>query len=210
MRRRRMLSHTKTPFMKKLLLVVCAFTFVSTLVAQETSNKKSPTLVINFMFNDFRTPTLFRTGSLASVINKQQFSKFTDMDPGISVTYIHGVYSKLDFAATLGGSFVRYPFKNQGTSASESFLVEADANVNLRLLEDNYIVNPYLIGGVGASYYNSHYAAYMPLGTGLQFKVGPEEVLRVEAQYRLGVSESASNHFNFSIGFGLPISSKKK
>jgi OmpA-OmpF porin, OOP family len=196
--------------MKKILLVVCAFSFVTTLIAQETSNKKSPTLVINFMFNDFKTPTYFRTGSLVSVINKKQFSSLKAMDPGLSLTYMNGIFNKVDFAGTIGGSFVRYPFKDQSTGTNDKLLLEADASVNLRLLEDNYIINPFLSAGVGASYYDSHYGAIIPLGTGIQFRLGDEEVLRVQAQYRLGITDMTSNHFNFSLGFGLPVGSKKK
>lgn len=195
--------------MKKILLVVCAFSFASTLFAQETSSKKSPSLVINFMFNDFKTPVYFRTGSLSSVINKKQFTKLKGMDPGLSITYLNGIFSKLDFAATLGGSFVQYPYKNQSTSSNDNLLLEADASLNLRLLEDNYVINPFLSAGVGASYFDSHYGALIPFGTGLQFKLGAEEVLRIQAQYRVGITESTSNHFNFSLGFGLPLSSKK-
>jgi len=196
--------------MKKILLIVGAFSFASSLLAQEFPNKKRPTLVVNFMLNDFKTPTYFQTGSLVSVINKKQFTKFKNMDPGLNITYIDGIYPKLDFVASFGGSFTRYPFKNQPTPASDRFLMEGDANVNLRLLEDHYVFNPFVSGGVGISYYDAKWGAYLPAGVGVQFKLSSEEIVRVQAQYRVGITEMTSNHFNYSVGIGFPLTEKKE
>lgn len=110
--------------------------------------------------------------------------------------------------ATLGGSFVRYPFKNRTTSTTEGFLLQADANVNLKLLEDNYIVNPYLTAGVGASLYQVYYGAYIPAGAGFSFRLHEDALMFTQVQYRIGITDNTANHFNFQLGFATPLRKK--
>lgn len=128
------------------------------------------------------------------------------MGAGFSFTYLESLSNHLDFASSLGFSTVKYPFENRPTAGNDQFLVEGDANVNLRLLQDRYAVNPYLTAGVGGSYYDVYYGAYVPVGAGFQFKLSSEEFVRLQAQYRFGITENTSDHFNFTLGFGRLIS----
>ena len=198
--------------MKKAVFIV--FLFVSLAVnsfAQTTTNtyKKQPTLSVQFMLNDYRTAQAINNTSLSQVLKNDQISNFTDMAPGLSVSYYKGISDHVDFMASLGGSSAKYEFKNGRQNRAAKILLEADANVNLKLLSDRYKVTPYITAGVGASLYGVHYGAYIPMGLGLQFRLGEDEFLFTNAQYRNGITDYANNHLNFAIGFGAPLGSSK-
>jgi len=197
--------------MKKLLLLLFILG-ATTSFAQLNQYKKRPTLSVEFLLNDFRSARLINDNSLSSVLREKTFSSLGEMSYGAAVSYFQGLTNHLDFMTTLGGSFVRYPFKNQpfSNAATESFLLEANANINIKLLTDKYFLNPYLTTGVGASLYKVYYGAFIPAGAGLQFNLGQETYMFTQAQYRVGITERASNHFNFSMGFGVPLTEKKE
>lgn len=191
-----------------LFLLIC-LSYSKSFSQEKFPNKKQQTLSVHFMLNDFRTAQLIDKSSIGEVLNHDRISKFTDMSPGLSVTYYKGVSNHVDFMASLGGSYSRYDFKNGTSARSEKLLLEADANVNIKLLPDSYRVTPYLTAGVGASLYSVHYGAYIPLGLGIQFKLGEDAFIFSNMQYRTGITEFTANHLNYSLGFGAPIGSTK-
>jgi len=205
--------------MKKILFVVYVSLVTSASFSQSTltsenkkifrtENKKKPLLSVNFMLNDFRTADRIKSSSVSSVFAHKGWSKISEMSPGLSINYMQGLTDHIDFMASLGGSFADFNFKNvenASTPSSNRFLLEADANAVFKLLTDKYIVNPYLSAGVGASLYNASYGAYIPFGFGIQFKLSEESFLFTNAQYRLGITDKSSNHFNYSIGFAAPL-----
>ncbi len=158
--------------------------------------------MFGIMFNDFRTPSLLQSSSIGSVINNKQLPKLKDMDAGFSFTYLETMASNVDFTSSLGFSFSNYPFKDRAASRDERLHIEGDANVNLRLLQDRFAINPYLTAGVGGSYYDVYFGAYVPVGAGFQFRLGGEEIVRLQAQYRFGITENTANRLNFTLGFG--------
>ncbi|HEX8330977.1 MAG TPA: hypothetical protein VF622_00075 [Segetibacter sp.] len=199
--------------MKKTVVLVFLVFSISfcTSFAQSSStsiNKKQPTLSVHFILNDYRTAQMIKNSSLSEVLIKDDISKFTEMSPGLSIAYFKGISDHVDFMATFGGSFAKYEFKNGRSERSEKLLLEVDANVNVKLLPDNYRVTPYVTAGVGTSLYGAHYGAYIPLGLGLQFRLGEDAFLFTNMQYRTGITEFTNNHFNYSIGFGAPLGAK--
>lgn len=199
--------------MKKLILLFVVGAFTASGIAQTTSHKKRPTLGINFMLKDFITPERIASTSLSSVIQNKQWEKVRNMTPGLQVTYQQGLTDHVDFMANLGGSFLDYPFLSSAgvrSNGRDRFLLEADANVNVKLLTDNYFVVPFVSAGLGASMYGgTYFAAYAPVGTGLQFKLSEDAYLTTQWRYHLRVSSLANYHFNYVIGFASPITDPK-
>lgn len=199
--------------MKKLIMSLLAFGFLSATFAQETvSWKKRPTLSVNFFLKDFKTPDLISTSSLASVLSNKQWTKASAMSPGLSLQYFQGLNEHVDFMGTLAGSFVDYPFLTRGKYGRDQFLLETEAAVNVKLLTDKYFLVPFLSAGVGASMYaGSYFGAYIPAGAGLQFNLGDgESFLFSQVSYHVPVTTSNVNyHLNYSIGFGSPLVEKK-
>jgi len=197
--------------MKKTVVLVILLIFLSnnTYAQLKSINKKQRTLSIHFMLNDYRTAHLINNTSVGEVINDDNFSKFTEMSPGLSISYYKGISSHVDFMASIGGSYTKYDFKNNTSGRSDKLLIEADANLNYKLLPDSYRLTPYITTGVGASLYSVHYGAYIPLGLGLQVRLGEEAFLFSNLQYRVGISDFTANHLNYSIGFGAPLGLSK-
>ncbi|TDH25605.1 hypothetical protein EXU57_12945 [Segetibacter sp. 3557_3] len=191
--------------MRKISLVVIISMLAGSVNSQEISYKKKPTLSVNFILNDFRTADLIRANTLAGVLKNKQWSKFSEMGPGLAVNYYQGITEYVDFMATMGASIVDYTFKNRQSLGSDNFLLETDANVLVKLLSDKYRVTPYLSAGAGVSMYKVYWGAYIPFGFGLQVKLAENTFLHTQVQYRTGITELANNHFNYSLGFGTPI-----
>jgi hypothetical protein len=195
---------------KTILLVFSLASFFAFPTFSQTSStyKKQPTLSVNFLLNDYRTAQLIQERSVSEVLKHDTWSEIREMFPGLAITYHKGLSDHVDFSTTIGGSYVKYELKNGGSSRSERILLELDANVNVKLLSDKYVVTPYLTAGVGASLYGVHYGAFIPLGFGLQFRLGEDAFLFSNLQYRTGITDFANNHLNYSIGFGAPLGTK--
>lgn len=202
--------------MKKFLfsLIAVGLSVASFAQPATISYKKRPSLAVNFFLKDMRTADLIDHTSLSSVLNNGQWTKVRDMSPGLGLSYFEGLTEHIDFMATLGGSYVKYPFsyKSGVTPPSNTrFLLETSANLNIKLLTDKYFMVPYFTIGVGASMYaGTYFAAYMPTGLGLQFNVGEGTFINTQFGYNAKISNLATNHLTYSIGIGSPIKDKKE
>ena len=198
--------------MKKVLAaafaIYCLFTTVN---GQTVRPIRQDAIGINFFLNDFITPDRIRNQSINAVFRDRKWAKFREMSAGIGINYFHGMTPHIDFAATLGGSFVNYPFRNRPPFADNGFLLELDATAQFKLVNENYWVIPYLTAGVGGHMYKVYYGAYMPIGLGLRFNVFDEAGLFVQSQYRIPVTYETSNYyFNNSIGIYGIVGKKKE
>src|SRR5689334_19387169 len=100
--------------MKKIISacsVVCLL--ASSAHSQQPNLSRQQALGISFFMNDFVTPDRIRSTSLNQVISDKKFAKFSQMQPGLAVSYFRGLGNHVDVAATLGGSFVKYPMPNK-------------------------------------------------------------------------------------------------
>lgn len=190
--------------MQKSLLVLGFLLTTSFLFAQTPARpyQKKHGFMLGVTFNDFTTPRLIKSSSVSSVLRNKQFSGISEMEVGFGVAYIRTLSSHTDFYTSLNASSLRYPFKSRALPADDKLLLELDANVDVRLLRDGYVLNPYLTAGAGVSYYDVHYGAYVPLGMGLQFKLVGNGFARLQAQYRVGITQLTTDHFNFSLKVG--------
>jgi OOP family OmpA-OmpF porin len=123
------------------------------------------------------------------------------MEPSITVNYAYGISNHIDFMARLTGSFLRYPFRNSTSiAADDKFYTEADANINIKLLTDRFFVVPYLQAGIGAAQTQKSFMAQVPLGVGLQMKLGKNVFLNLNSNYRVPVTAAANYSLIHSIG----------
>ena len=196
--------------MKKVLgsfILICLLSHVT--IAQ-TRNIRPQALGVSFIMNDFTSAQKIRNGSLEQVIREDAWAKFRDMSPGLALTYFKGLHPNIDFAGTISGSFVNYPFRNKPAGAGDALLIEADASLNLKMFTEDYWVSPYLIAGIGASKYKGYYGAIIPLGGGLKVNFFDEAAVFITGQYRIGVTTETTNyHFVYSLGVAGVIGKKK-
>jgi outer membrane protein OmpA-like peptidoglycan-associated protein len=151
--------------------------------------------------------------SLSRVLANGQWTPVRAMSPGIAVQYYKGVSDHVDFMGSLSGSSVKYPFSAASgvlPPGNNKFLLEAAANLHLKLLTDQYFLVPYFSIGAGASMYaGTYFATYIPTGVGFQFNLGQETFLHTEFLYNAKVSSLSVSHLTYSIGIGSPINEKK-
>jgi OmpA-OmpF porin, OOP family len=196
--------------MKKILSVIFAlYLFMPAVHAQKGENKMEPAIGISFFLNDFVTPNRIRTTSLSQVLADKKFAKKKDMSPGLAISYFKGLADHVDFAGYIAGSFVNYPMPGKAF-ASDNFLLEASAQVNLKMTTEQYWVQPCIIIGVAAHKYRSYYGATLPLGLGMKVNFFDEAHLFISSVYRVPVTiETANYSLQHSIGIVGTIGKKK-
>src|SRR5690606_31003841 len=197
-------------FMKKITAVLMALSvFIPSIYGQDDEIRPAA-IGVSFFKNDFVTPQRIRTSSLSDVLREKRWAKAGETSPGIAVTYFKGIKKHIDFAGTLGGSFIKYPFQEGGPQLSgERFLLEADASLHLKLFSEKYWIQPYGSVGIGGSLYGKYAGAFLPLGAGLQVNFFDDAHFFMGSQYRIPVTNETSNyHFFNQIGFAGRIGNK--
>ncbi len=195
--------------MKKVCLLIITITIFLTSYGQNESYKKTKALGVSFILNDFQAASSVRNNGLVSTFKNKNFFNSKNQHPGLAIDYLSGLSEHVDFMASLEGSFLDYPIKNKPAFNQNTFLLEATANVNLKLLTDKYWVTPYIDLGIGASNYKKYFAAFAPVGLGLQINLFREGFIFLNSQYRIPVTENASYHFTHSVGIAANIKERK-
>lgn len=186
-----------------LMLVPVAATFAQ--VPSKNQFKKGKILGVHFTAHDFATAADIKSNGLSNVLTRKNWSSVDTKSAGLAVSYTQGISNNLDVMASVGTSKLFYPIPGK-TNVAEKYLFEADVNLNLKLIPDNFVVVPYLSVGAGASTWGGYMMAYMPLGAGLQVKLGPDTFIQLRSQYRAPITTNngASNVF-WGIGFAGSI-----
>lgn len=151
-----------------------------------------PTLGLYFFFNDFKTS-----------------GKLKDMSPGLALNYINGLNRHFDFTSTLTGSLLDYKTKDGATLGQDNLLLEGDVSLKGKLFSNKYWVSPFLQIGTGISKYKGYWGAFIPAGAGCQVNLFNEAFFIFNAQYRIAVTETVSEHYYFSIGIAGVIGRRK-
>ena len=195
--------------MKKILASLLCLAFFAQDNFAQTDIVRSKGIGVSFIMNDLITPQRIRSTSLASVLRDKQFAKLKEMSPGLAISYFKGFTPHIDFAATIGGSFVNMQLSGK-TSERDHLLLEVDASANFKMFTEEMKVNPYLIAGIGASKYTDIYGAFMPLGGGIKSSFVNDTQIFIQLQYRVPVTPEANNyHFQMSLGVSGLIGRKK-
>ncbi len=201
--------------MKKFLFSFILFAFAANSFAQAPkSYKKNPSLGVSFFLNDMHTAEKISRSSLSDIMQKNQWAKMQEMTPGLTIQYLNGLTENIDFAGSLSGTYTKYSFyPKSGVSpaVNSKFLLEADANVHLKLLTDKHTLVPYLAFGVGASMYGgTYFAAQGNAGMGLQLALGEKTYVTSQFLFRPAISMLAVNHLAYSIGIHSPLKERKE
>ncbi|MBC7949019.1 MAG: OmpA family protein [Chitinophagaceae bacterium] len=197
--------------MKKILALLLALSAMIPSSFGQDDQIRPAAVGISFFLNDFVTPNRIRTTSLSRVLADKQWAKTADMSPGIAVSYFKGLKKHVDFAGTLAGSFVRYPFPDRPMGSSDRFLLAADAAANIKMFPEKFWFTPYFIAGIGGHMYGGKYfGAFIPLGLGLKVNFFDDAHLFVNSQYRVPVTTETANYQFFNqIGIAGRIGQKK-
>jgi OmpA-OmpF porin, OOP family len=196
--------------MKKILFAFFALYLLVPSSYGQTEEVSPKSLGVSFFLNDFVTPQRIRTTSLSNVLSNRNFEKIREMTPGLALTYFQGISKHVDVAASLGGSFIKYPMPNKIFN-NNSLLLEANAALNLKMVSNKYWLQPYISLGIGGHRYQSYYGAFMPLGVGMKINLLDEAHMFITSTYRVPLTtETANYHFQHSIGFAGRLGKKKE
>lgn len=199
-------------FMKQIFLTLFSFAIVLFATSQTGSlNKKGKGIGAQITFHDFVTASEIRSKGISDVLNKNQWSKGSRVKSGLAFTYNEGLSDHFDFNARFGLSFIESPLQIKSTTSNSGVkpYFESDANIFMKLTSDQYLVSPFLSGGVGASLWQGYYAAYVPVGVGLQLNVFDQTFITLQSQYRLPVTANNSFNLFYSVGIVGVLSSSK-
>jgi hypothetical protein len=168
-----------------------------------------PALGIYFFFHDFTTAADIRASSLRSVFRNGQFGNLKDMSPGLALNYMTGLSEHFDLTTLFTGTYLDY-IKEDGTVLGEdNLLMEGDVSVKGKLFSNRYWVTPFLQLGAGISKYKGYWGSFIPAGTGFQINLFEEAYFMFNAQYRIGITNTVSDHFFYSIGIAGILGRKK-
>src|ERR1700694_2134787 len=110
--------------MKNVIASLSVLTLLSQNLRAQDEGVRPAAVGISFLLNDFTTAQRIRTSSFDAVLRDKTWAKMSEMTPGLAITYFKGLQKHIDFAGTLGGSFLRYPFRNRPAVTSDAFLLE--------------------------------------------------------------------------------------
>jgi OOP family OmpA-OmpF porin len=195
--------------MKRIVAVLFAlYLFVPDSFGQDAQIRPAA-IGVSFFFNDFQTASRIRSTSLNKVLGNKQWAKTKEMDPGLAITYFKGLKKRVDFAASLGGSFLNYPMQDKNFNG-DKFLLEANATLNFKMTTEAYWVQPYVLAGLGAHMYDGKYfGASLPLGLGMKVNILDDAHVYVTSQYRIPVTTpTASHHFYYEFGVAGRVGKK--
>lgn len=178
--------------------------------AQNDDYKKMPSLGFHFTAIDFQTATDLRSKSIAQILREGNWKSVNRLNPALTISYSQGLNNNIDFMGRLTGAVLSYPLRNSPiVSVTSKIYLEADANVNIKLLNDKYAIVPYLQGGVGVGKSGDQFLAYIPLGAGIQFNLWNNAFLHLTSNYRMPVSSKTSYSLMHSLGISVPLTERK-
>lgn len=143
------------------------------------------------------------------------FKKRLYWTPSVKFTYWNALNKHLDLNLGLSLSWIDYPedrpdqdyinrnYYNETDKAKSRFLTELDARIHYNIIpKEDYVVSPYVLAGITASYHDPYFGANIPLGLGVNINLGKSDdfYLNLESAYKVAASEHDQNHLQHSIG----------
>ena len=127
------------------------------------------------------------------------------LEPGFSIMYWHGIGAKTDYSIRYNGVFTNY---SKNLTSNSSYVNELEASLHLRMFNNDHLLNPFLSAGIGGGIYGGNFAAYAPLGGGLQMNLFNDGYITLQMNYRVSFStDNLDNNLFYSLGFSQNIHS---
>lgn len=126
---------------------------------------------------------------------------WSDFESGIEFEYGHHLAGPLSLAFPLKIAQVKYPIDNTGKTLSEGGMFNLDALLHLRPFKPNVFLSPNAFIGIGANYEDLEDLNFaLPMGIGLDFKLGGSFYLTTKGEYRIGFKDFRDN-IQLGLGF---------
>ena len=181
--------------------------------AQPTPGIKAGSFAFSVSLSDYSFCKTAKDSSLSNAFARKDWLKPADKSFGIGVGYWKGITGHLDFSGTFTGTMSNFPagFVKGDSIGQAALSAQLDASLHLRLLNDRATVNPFLSAGMGIGSFAKEFAAYAPLGTGLQFRFKEGSFMVVQAQWRKALTAGiTSDYIMYSLSFiHGPVSNRR-
>ena len=163
------------------------------------AQEKKPTAIgIHFNALDYKTPDLWKNSN-----SSRRIASLKDMDFGLSLSYWRGLTKKVDLALKGNLGFHDYSLIDRNTLTTKNEIgVELEPTLNIRPVNDNALIAPFLTAGIGGGYYSGEFGAYVPAGAGVQVNFKSATYLMAQANYRFSLTKDMlKDHLMYSLGF---------
>lgn len=131
------------------------------------------------------------------VIDNELIQK--DFGLGLEFEYLRQISGALNFSVPMRLSQIKLPQDDNGTLRDASKL-GLDLLLHLKYCQESKFIYPHLFAGVGAGLVNQEdFGVEIPLGIGLNFRLGHHVYLSTKGEYRLGF-EDRSDHVQLGAG----------
>ncbi len=164
---------------------------------------------VSLIQNDYLSADRILSTSLANVLANKKMAKFSEMDKGLAFHYFKGLHKYVDLDAALYGIKTK-DYKGIGQYPDKKLLIGTQVAANIKLLSENYWVQPYMIAGVGAHMFNfNSFGADLTPGLGIKVNFFDKVHFFMSGQYHVPVTPNTSAyHFNRQIGLAFRIGQK--
>lgn len=188
---------------------------IISLHAQDHQLRKPELISYNISLSDYRFPQLIKDSTASKAFNQGDWYKPSNKSFGFGFSYWRGLTQKIDASGTMTGTFSNFPanFVKDDSIGQARFSTQLDALLHIRAFKDKFPVNPFLTAGLGIGYFPKQFAAYAPLGVGLQFHAKSGAYFFLQAQWRKKLTNGINNdylHYSFSFAQQNPFERKKK
>ena len=131
-------------------------------------------------------------------------------DPSASLFFWNSLSNKIDYSFRYNAVWTPYS-KVYSTTTNQALVSEFELSFHGRLWNDNHFVQPFATAGAGIGNYSQSWAAYFPLGLGIQVNLFSEGYVFIQSNYRVSacMSKLDDNMF-YSVGFSTPIGHAKQ
>jgi len=187
------------------LLALPVLSFGIKVSAQDTAYLKPPTIGLHFFYNDFVTPQRIKATSIGDVISNGNWNNFGNMNGGFGLDYLQGITLHVDAVGNINASWVDYILPSNTLYGSHNLLLDINVGVHTKLFNDRHLFSPFLITKAGYSFYKNINGFSLIPGAGLQVNLFDQILLFTSIEYRVGLSKSLSNQFNYNIGIATNI-----
>jgi len=195
---------------QKLTLILALFLLATGAFSQKNKKadrdaKKGSLFGIHFNLADFNAPL-----GIKDPITGKVYSRFKDMNKGLSLSWWKGLTSRIDFSAKANIMFRDYASIYYGTTQKTEMGFELEPTVNIRAFKDGAMFNPFLTVGIGGGYYTNHFGGYVPAGLGLQANLNSVTYLFAQAQYKWTLTKKTlGDNLFYSFGIAQNIGKEK-
>lgn len=160
---------------------------------------------------DFETVNTIKNTSFGDVLKNWQWTGVNNKVPGFNIDYWRAITSHIDGAARYTGAFGSYQIEGkEGSSASNDYFSQLDVTLNVKMFKETSWINPFLTAGLGLANYKKDFAFLAPLGAGIQFNLANTTYILPQVQYRLGISNKATDHLQYSLTFMQNLFTQKE